>query len=144
MLLQLMQEEQEPRERKLTYDVTIMVEAQLAELAAYCERYNSPNPFKVGDVVTPLPNFNIRGCGQPHVVMESLAEPFRYKGEFGHIENPGHPMFHSLYDTRVASYTDNNTIMTWWMHHSILEMWSPDKNPVRVPTPKKTVSPDHH
>jgi hypothetical protein len=48
-------------------------------------RYAAGNPFKPGDLVTPRKNYNIRGAGQPHVVVEILDGAALAEREAGSI-----------------------------------------------------------
>jgi hypothetical protein len=44
-------------------------------LMADYEHYVSPCPFKPGDIITPKKHHNLRGAGDPNVVMEVFERP---------------------------------------------------------------------
>lgn len=52
-------------------------EAQIMTLREICERYQRPNPFKVGDLVHPRADSRLKGRGMPHIVIEVFGEPIR-------------------------------------------------------------------
>lgn len=55
----------------------ILPEAAIMRLREFAEQYHQPNPFKVGDLVTPRPDADLKGAGIPHIVVEvrDHAEP---------------------------------------------------------------------
>lgn len=59
-------------------------EAVIAELRSDYARYGK-NPFKPGDLVTPIKGRNNRGAGEPHIVLEVLDTPVY---TFAQADNP--------------------------------------------------------
>lgn len=97
------------------------VEARLMELEAAGARYDSPCPFKVGDVVTPRVNSALRHSGKPHRVVEVYAEPHRsWNGE------ASLPQFGARYDMRVMAMNDFHQIIVWSAESWVYEKWSPE------------------
>jgi len=52
-------------------------EVQIATMREYCDLYQKPCRFRVGDLVTPRPGVNVRGDGDPHVVLEVFKQPIQ-------------------------------------------------------------------
>ncbi len=63
--------ESQSRRTGETPPLEICIEALQAKAA----RLAAPCPFRTGDVVTVRVNTDIKGCGEPHVVVDVLAEP---------------------------------------------------------------------
>ena len=61
-------------------DTPISHEGQIARLHEMLARYNAPNKFKVGDLVTPILGVNIKDDGEPHIVLDVDEKGF-YVGE---------------------------------------------------------------
>lgn len=54
-----------------------LAEAQIMELRELLKAESAPNPFKVGDLVTPKKSSPYVLEGQPHIVIEVLDPPIR-------------------------------------------------------------------
>lgn len=79
-------------------------EAQVATLREVLDRYTSPCPFKVGDLVTARAGMNVKGAGEPHIVLEVFATPIRSH------ENPGSNTFVGRFDMRVATFPNASNV----------------------------------
>lgn len=89
-------------------------EAAVASLRETCDRYVRGNPFKVGDLVTARKGFNVKGGGDPHIVVElvgdAMAPPPRFVGdESAH----GKSFYGARLDIRVAHISRGQMIMHW-------------------------------
>ena len=105
-------------------------EAQMARLRDVLERYRAPNPFQVGDFVTPRAEAGIYGAGTPHIVLERLD---RGEPSFTGVDTAGcrHGM---RYDMRVACITATGVVGAWWQESYEFELWTPPAALVDVPT----------
>lgn len=77
-------------------------EAVIMDLTSIAERYSAPNPFKVGDIVTPRRGYNIRGSGEPHVVLETETSVPRFSVDQSETSSSS---FGRKLDMRVACLT---------------------------------------
>lgn len=96
----------------------ILPEAHLERVKEAAERYARPNPYKVGDIVTPRKDSGMKGVGEPHVVVEVLTEPRRTFEGSGF----GGSSFGANMDVRVMCLMDDLTLAFWgesWM----LDKW---------------------
>lgn len=83
-------------------------EAAVASLRETCDRYVAGCPFAVGDLVTPRKDFNMKGAGDPQIVVEVAATPIRpFDGDHGsHAFGP-------RLDIRFATIARGDLIMFW-------------------------------
>lgn len=107
-----------------------ITEVQVAEINEFAERYAAPNPYAVGDWVTPRKNSLIRGHGRPHKVVEVLPAGEEHRVWHG---NPSGGEYGARQDIRVATYTDQapkgqNVVVTYWGEHHNYEIWDPEKD----------------
>lgn len=89
----------------------------LREIAA---AYAAPCPFKAGDIVTPRRNYNIKGAGEPHVVLEVITRP---DPNFGAAKSPVETSSHAYgarRDVRIACENGGH-IAAFWMESWTLE-----------------------
>lgn len=90
-------------------------------LKEVAERYTAPNPFKVGDLVTVRRNYNRRGAGEPHCVVEVQSDDRRFPTN----AEPGTQTFGERHNTRVACIGGSrNAVVCFWMDHYELEPWT--------------------
>lgn len=84
-------------------------EAQIAELALLLARYGRC-PYKVGDWVTPRQNSCFDLAGEPHVVVEVLADPRI-------VWNDSHPYtsVNGRFDMRVARVNPTGDLTMFWV-----------------------------
>ena len=86
-------------------------EAQIATLREICARYTAGCPFAVGDLVTPRAGVNVRGAGEPHIVVEIADEPHRPFDGSGTSSSYGNRL-----DMRTAGLAgDNETMVMHWV-----------------------------
>jgi hypothetical protein len=91
-------------------------EIALFQLREAFPRYTRKNPFKVGDVVTPVSNSNHRGHGNPRLVI-AVRDPVpdfdaRHIGELAY----GYAV-----DVKVIYFGDNDTICARWCESTEFE-----------------------
>lgn len=86
-------------------------------LQAFAENYAKPNPYKVGDWVTPRGSVKSKGVGGPHVVIEVCDSPGIDLSGIAGSNCHGNRL-----DIRVAAY-DGNTITTHWVESHEFEPW---------------------
>jgi hypothetical protein len=103
-------------------------EAQVATLIEACERYRSPCPFKVGDIVTPRVGLGYSDGGLPHVILEVADEPHRH---FAPTEGASiyASAFGSRLDVRVANFVKSGEIVAFWQESWRLEPWTGEDRP---------------
>jgi len=80
---------------------TILPEARIARLREAAQRYHQPNPFKIGDLVTPRGDSKLRGAGQAQLVIE-----VRRNAELYFHGDESLPSFGARYDMRVLALTN--------------------------------------
>lgn len=72
-------------------------DVQIMELKEFLSKFKRPNPFKVGDIITPRKGSPYRGADSPHIVVEILTDSDRY------LEgNSGSNAYGAVHDIRVA------------------------------------------
>jgi hypothetical protein len=90
----------------------------LAALQDKARRMAEPNPFRVGDLVTVRRDADVKGCGEPHVVVDLLERPIvDDKAESGSNQ------FLRRYDMRVAHF-QGDRLTVHAIDHSVLEPWT--------------------
>lgn len=100
-------------------------EAQVATLLEVVERYRSPCPFQVGDIVTPRAGYLYTGAGTPFVVLEVAAHP-----AIAEEGNAGSPTFRARMDVRVAGrHVGTGDICAWWQESWMLEAYTGGATP---------------
>jgi len=82
----------------------------IADLKMIQQRYISPCPFGVGDLVTPMKDCNVKGHGEPHIVLEVRETPMVPD----HAAGSGHGNFGNRLDMRVACEM-NGVIAAFWV-----------------------------
>lgn len=89
-------------------------EAIIMELRARLEVVNSPNPFKVGDLVTPRANGYLTDAGQPCIVVavDNDAKPVFSAERFGAASNG------AICNLRVSRCDDDEDIVEYWHNHA--------------------------
>lgn len=92
----------------------ILPEAAIARMREVAAKVASPNPFSVGDLVTPCAWASIKGAGDPHIVVEV--------GTLGRATNgntePGSVAYGAVLDMRVLSVSRDSVVAHWvesWM-----------------------------
>ena len=93
--------------------------AQVATLKEAFAQYGL-TPFAPGDLVTPRKGYGIRDAGEPHIVMEVAAEPWRtFEGT--HASNS----FGARLDIRVAcvSSPGGNMVAAFWAESWMYERY---------------------
>jgi hypothetical protein len=94
------------------------LDAVTAALRGTADRMSAPNPFRVGDIVTIRPDADVKGRGEPHVVVEIIDPPV-----VNDRSEPGSNNYLRRFDLRVAHYIgDSQTIHA--IDHSVLEPWT--------------------
>jgi hypothetical protein len=99
----------------------ILPEAEIERLRDLAARYAAPNPFKVGDLVTPRRGGVIkdRSCGHPCVVVETFDPIFSDHAEVGSAE---YLMRHTM---RIAQYfAHEDSCVTMVADHSSFEFYT--------------------
>lgn len=82
----------------------------LREIAA---RYSAPCPFKVGDLVTVRKGYNLKGEGEPIIVIEVAEQPIR---NFACVDDPSDVAsmaYGSKLDVRTAHERGGNIVSHW-------------------------------
>jgi hypothetical protein len=89
--------------------------ADVAALRAAADRFNGPNPFKPGDLVTPRADSPLKGVGRPHIVLEIDPAPVSNRVPAFHGD-ANQSDFGARRDIRVASVCDcdHGEIATHW------------------------------
>jgi hypothetical protein len=92
--------------------------SRIAALRERAQRMAAPNPFKLGDVVTVRADADVKGAGQPHVVVEVYDKPIvDTKSETGSNQ------YLRTFDMRVAHFQgDHMTVHA--IEHAVLEPWT--------------------
>ena len=82
---------------------TLSLEECIVALKDKAERMSQPCPFKVGELVTARHDADVKGAGQPHIVVEVFPEP---------VTDPtaesGSNQFLRKYNMRVAHFYGND------------------------------------
>ncbi|MCW6507082.1 hypothetical protein [Lichenifustis flavocetrariae] len=92
-------------------------EAVVMELREAAKRYARVNPFKVGDLVTPTTGANIKGQGDPHVVIGLRQPTYAFDG------NPGSHTYGLRIDMRVLQIIDGLTV-PFWVESAMFDAWN--------------------
>lgn len=96
---------------------TLPLGACIAALKDHARRLTTPCPFKCGDVVTVRPGTDVKGAGNPHVVVEVLTEPVTDRTAEG-----GSNRFLAKYTMRVAHF-HGDTMTVHAVDHCVFEAW---------------------
>jgi hypothetical protein len=94
-------------------------EAAIADLRELCSRYTAGCPFRVGDLVTPRGGYNLRGPGDPHIVVEVADVPVRNLDNSADSSGWASCAFGARLDIRVAHIQNGKMTMHWsesWMY----------------------------
>ena len=97
------------------FDTTISNEAQIARLQEAAGDYADARrqcPFKVGDIVTPRPQYGTKGVGAPHIVVDVL-QPHDVKPNFAGA-NSSSLHYGTRSDMRVLCMLDDSTMAAFW------------------------------
>lgn len=86
------------------------------------QRHAKGCPFKPGDLVTPRKGYNLKGAGEPHVVMEIMA-PEPQRGEAAEKAYMGG--IARIYDMRVLSCVREDLI-AYYAESYCYEAWKGD------------------
>lgn len=86
--------------------------AVVMDLREIAERYNAPCPFKAGDLVTPRSDSNLKGVGEPHIVIEVASEPIRFLPS-NEVHDIGSMHFGARLDIRTATKVDGTVVCHW-------------------------------
>jgi hypothetical protein len=97
--------------------IAMSLAERLAALKEKARRIGEPCPFKPGDLVTVSPRMDVRGRGQPHIVVEVLAEPVVDTKPDG-----GSNQFLRRYTMRVAHFVGED-VTVHAVDHSAFERW---------------------
>lgn len=84
-----------------------------ATLREVAERYVAPCPFKPGDLVTQRKGYNLKGNGEPGVVVEVASDPIRNFVCAEDQTDIASMAFGSKLDVRVACERSGNIIAHW-------------------------------
>lgn len=87
-------------------------EAQVATLSEAAERYAAGCPFKPGDLVTPRKGFNLKGAGDPCVVVEVPEVPYR-NFETSDPHDNGNPNYGGRLDVRILCFATGDVVAYW-------------------------------
>lgn len=87
-------------------------EAICATLREVFGRYVRQNPFKAGDLVTPVADSDMKGSGEPHIVLEVRARP---EPDFTASDprHSGNNAYGRRNDMRVASSVGDSISQHW-------------------------------
>ncbi|WP_051949290.1 hypothetical protein [Methylosinus sp. PW1] len=99
---------------------SILPEAAIARLREAGERYAVGNLFRIGDIVTPRKDSDVKGAGDPHVVIETKDSS---KAEFAFVGAPGSNTFGQRLDLRVL-HISNDRIVPHWVESWQFEWWT--------------------
>lgn len=91
--------------------LSLPLEVIIQRLREYKTRFDDGCQFKPGDIVTPLPDSNYKGQGEPHLVLEVFDEPHRC-----FVGDVSSHYYGALYDMRVISLratSRGETIVAW-------------------------------
>ena len=97
-------------------ETSILLEAAVMRLKEAYPRYTSKNPFEAGDLVTPVKGSNVKGAGNPHLVVE-VFDPIVKMFEAG--SNGNAPL-----DMRVICITPNDNISAYYVEHADFEPYT--------------------
>lgn len=89
---------------------------QIERLRAAAPRYARKNPFKVGDLVTPVAGGEIRHAGAPHIVI--ATQPGGFDARIGQA---GTNAFGAVPDVRVLTFSQRGDIASYWTESSGFE-----------------------
>ena len=81
----------------------------LREAAALYAASKASCPFKTGDIVTPREHFTVKGAGDPHIVVDLMADvrPLFDAGE------PGSNAWGKRVDMRIIPLSNGNRVSHW-------------------------------
>lgn len=97
---------------------SLPLDACLAALRDQARRIVEPCPFKAGDLITVRPSADVKGAGNPHIVVEVLAEPVTdMKAESGSNQ------FLRQYTMRVCHF-HGNSLTVHAVDHACFEAWT--------------------
>lgn len=97
---------------------TLPIETCLATLRDQAQRLVEPCPFKAGDLITVRSGCDVKGAGNPHIVVEVLAEPFTDTRA-----EPGSNRFLRQYTMRVCHY-HGDCLTVHAVEHACFEPWT--------------------
>ncbi|SFG65553.1 hypothetical protein [Methylobacterium gossipiicola] len=120
----------------------------IATLKAAAERYEAPNPFEPGDLVTPRADSPLKGIGRPRIVLELME---RIDADLA-VTDPNHvdhPRFGAKLDIRVASVCDcpHGEVTASWEEGWMFEPYTPpaetgEQDPAPASAPAQTEAAD--
>lgn len=95
-------------------------------------------PFKAGDLVTPRKGAGMHGEGDPHVVLEALAEPVFFQS---HEDASAYSAstWGARVDVRVLHVNDSGHVHAHWGESWLYEPWAPSE-PFEIPHPSGEVA----
>ena len=105
---------------------TILPEAAVERLWGVFANYTAPNPYKPGDLVTPLADAPCKGAGEPHIVIEVLETPLRWWCGM-EPSDTGSAFFGQNLDVRVANIRcggGQEAAGLAWLEHGALEPYT--------------------
>lgn len=81
----------------------------LREAAALYATSVASCPYKIGDIVTPRQHFTVKGAGEPHIVVDMVADvsPLFDSGE------PGSNAWGKRIDMRIIQMSNGNRVSHW-------------------------------
>jgi hypothetical protein len=92
-------------------------DAQIMNCREYLKIYLEPNPYKVGDLVTPRKGYGLYNEGEPHIVIEVFPRPITMWGRYD-PRLVGFPELGQSIDIRVAALGNDNMTMVSWVNAS--------------------------
>ena len=100
---------------------SILTEVKITTLKETYERYAEACTFKPGEFVTPRKGANMKGAGDPHIVLEVLATPVVP------LDDAGGTNFGQRHDILIAGYGyGDNSIVSWLVQSWKLERYVAD------------------
>ena len=111
---------------------TILPEAAVTRLREYARHYAQPCPFAVGDLVTPRADCDLKGHGDPHVVIEVDNCGARY-----FIKDAADSEFGAVFDIRILRICGDDNIRAYWLESWKFEPWTP---PAPAETPAEAAT----
>lgn len=84
---------------------------QVRRLQEFLTRYQAPNPFKVGDLVTPRTDANMKAAGEPHVVVDLRDVPI-----FSASDDSSSCQYGRHLNVRTARFTTTGIVCFWGEH----------------------------
>ena len=101
-------------------------DAILARLKLASELYDVGNPFEEGALITPRADANIKGAGEPCIVVEDLSyEPVLLRNPLANLDDASSQLFGRKLDLRYTRIV-NGTVHSFLGESQDFEAWTPE------------------